>query len=73
MCSWKCCDELHRVWWEASNDAVCTADKNKVLTDHQTIGTLGLKKRKKLLRWAITEYVNNVFIRYDTVHKGFLA
>ena len=59
MCSGKCCDELHGVWRKTSDNPVSTTNKYKVFTDHQTIGTLGLKK---------LTVVNNRYNRVDNIY-----
>ena len=49
MCSRQSSDKLQSMWRKTSNNAISTANKDKVFTNAQAVSTLRLQKKRKSL------------------------
>ena len=56
MCSGKSSDKLQSMWRKTSNNAISTANKDKVFTNTQAVCTLCLKRKEKVWTlWTLSE------------------
>ena len=56
MCSGKSSDKLQSMWRKTSNNAISTANKDKVFTNTQAVCTLCLKRKEKVWPlWTLSE------------------